>query len=214
MSRLVNSIFLLCGLILGLAAFPVFGQENSGGIEINKRPLKDLAESIKEKKLDWTKPFLVEVEGSLTKEGRFNTAKTKFIKSEGDAKLVEVVKQTFVAVGDSGWLRYLSSQGIEQVKISAAQNSENFSVSIISQQPTVAKANTLSSGLNSIVTAALLLDKNGYKKLGNDEIKLLNGTRTTVQEKTVNINVSLSASDFHEMVKRRMSESKENTGVK
>ncbi len=211
MSRFFNSIFLLCGLILNLAALPVFGQQDSNGTEINKKPLKDLVKSVEGKNVDWAKPFLVELEGSLTRDGKFDTEKTKFIKSEGDAELLEVVKQSFEAVGDSGWLGYLSSQGIKQIKISATQNSETFSVSVISEQPTAARAKTLSSGLNGLINAALLLDKNDTKKFGNDEIKLLQGTRASVQEKTVNINVSLSASDFQEMVKRRMNESKENT---
>lgn len=211
MSKLFNSIFLLCGLILTLAALPVFGQENSSGIEINKKPLKDLAESVKGKNLDWTKPFLVEMEGSLTKEGKFDKAKTKFTKSEGDTELVEVVKQSFVAVSDSGWLGYLSSQGVEQIKISATQNSENFLVSVISQQPTVARANALFSGINMLINTVLMMDKNGVKKLGNDEIKLLQGARATAQEKTVSLNVVISASDFQEIVKRKLNESKENT---
>jgi hypothetical protein len=211
MSRFVNSIFLLCGLILVLAAFPVFGQENSRGLEINKKPLKDLAESVKEKNIDWTKPFLVELEGSLTKEGKFDKEKTKFTKSEGDTELVEVIKQTFEAVSDSGWLGYLSYQGIEKIKISAVQNSENFIISVISQQPTLERANTLSSGLNAIINGALLLDRNSARKLGDDERKLLNAARSTAQEKTVNINFVLPAKDFQEMVKRRISESKGNT---
>lgn len=214
MNKLFNSIFLLCGLILGLAALPIFGQENSNAIEINKKPLKDFTQSVKGKNLDWTKPFLVEMESSLTKDGKFDKEKTKFTKSEGDAELVEVVKQSFEAIGESGWLGYLSSQGIKQVKISVTQNSENFFVSLISEQPTVAKANTLSSGLNSIITTVLMMDKNGVKKLGSDEIKLLQGARATAQEKTVNMNVALSASDFQEMIKRRINEAKENKEAK
>lgn len=214
MSRFVKSIFLLCGLILILAALPVFGQENSNGLEVNKKPLKDLGESVKGKKIDWTKPFLVEMESSLTKEGKFEKEKTKLIKSEGDAELVEVVKQAFAAVGDSGWLGYLGAQGIKQLKISAAQNSENFSVSIVSEQPTVALANSVSSRLKAIINTSLMVHKNGIKKLGDDEIKLLEATRADAQEKTVNLNISLSASDFQEIVKRRINESKENTSAK
>jgi len=214
MSRFVKSFFLLCGLILTLAAFPVLGQENSNGIEINKKPLKDLAESVKVKKIDWAKPFRVELEGSLTKEGKFDQKKTKITKSEGDAELAEVVKQAFAAVSDSGWLGYLRNQGIEKIKISSAQNSETFSVSVISQLPTPERANTISSGLNSLVNIVLMLDKNGTKKLGDDEKKLLSSTRTTVQEKTVNINVSLSANDFQEMLKRQISGLKEKTEAK
>ena len=209
MKRFIKSIFLLCGLILCLAAFPVFGQEGSGEFEINRKPLKDFAASVKGKNIDWTKPFLVEAETVLTKEGFFD--KTKFTKTEGDAETVEAVKQAFEAVGESGWFGYLSQQGIKEIKIAAAQTSENFSVSIVSEQLTVARANTISSGMNAVVTFALMADKNGLKKLGDDEKKLLNATRVTTQEKTVNINVSLAAGDFQEMVRRGLSETKEKT---
>src|SRR5215213_4281333 len=209
MKKFAKSIFLLGGLILCLAAFPVFGQKGSGEFEINRKPLKDFAASVKAKNIDWTKPFLVEAETVLTRDGRFE--QTKFTKTEGDAETVAVVKQAFEAAGESGWLGYLRRQGIKEIKVSAVQNSENFSVSMVSEQPTPERAKTVSSGMNALVTLALMADKNGWKKLGDDEIKLLNATKVTAQEKTVNINVSLAAGDFQEMVMRRVSESKEKT---
>ncbi len=209
MKRFVNSIFLLCGIALSLAAFPVFGQETSNGFEINKKPLKNFAESVKAKNLDWSKLFSVEAETVLTKEGKFDKEKTKFTKTEGDAELVEAVKQAFKAVGESGWFGYLNMQGIKEVKLSASQNSETFSFSLFSEQSTLERANVIASGVNGLVHMVLLLDKNGAKKLGEDEIKLLQGARAGVQEKTVNINISLSASNFQEMVKRRINEAKE-----
>jgi hypothetical protein len=214
MKRFLNSIFLLGGLILSLAAFFVVGQEKTADVVIDKKPLQDFAAYVEEKRLDWTKSFLVEAETGLTKDGKFDREKTKFTKTEGDADLVEAVKKAFQSVGDSGWLGYLSMQGLKDFKLSAAQNSENFSALIVFEQPTPERARTLSSGLNGIVTAALGADKNGLTKLGDDEKKLLNGTKVTSEGKTVTINVSLTAGDFQEMVRRRLSEAKEEKTAK
>ncbi len=208
MKILLNSILLLGGVIISLAAFPVFGQNQRAEIVINKKPLKEFAASVKAKKLDWTKPFLVEVETGLTKDGKFDKEKTKFTKTEGDAETVEAVKRAFEAAGESGWFGYLSQQGIKEIKISVAQNSENFSALIFFEEPSPERARTLSSGLNAMVNAALMADKNGWKKLGADEKKLLSGAEVTAREKTVNINVSLAASDFQEMVRRGLSDEK------
>jgi hypothetical protein len=209
MNGFAASIFLLGGLILTLAAFPVCGQENRDGIEINKQPLKDFAESAGQKDIDWTKSFLVEAETVLTKTGRFDKQKSKFTKSEGDAGMVGIVKQAFEAVGESGWFGYLTDQGVQSVKISAAQNSETFSISVSSALPTVERANTIASAVNHLVGTVLLMDKNDFKKLGEDEKKILSATKVTAGGKIVIINVSLPATDFQEMVKRRPSEPKE-----
>jgi hypothetical protein len=75
MNGFAASIFLLGGLILTLAAFPVCGQENRDGIEINKQPLKDFAESAGQKDIDWTKSFLVEPAGSISKNRNSPKAK-------------------------------------------------------------------------------------------------------------------------------------------
>lgn len=209
MKRFLNSTFLLCGIALLLAAFPVFGQETPNEIEINKKSLKDFAESVKAKSLDWSKSFSVEAETVLTKEGKFDKEKTKFTKAEGDAELVETVKQAFEAAGESGWFVYLSNQGIKEVKLSASQNSVTFSFSLLSEQATLERANTIASAFNGLVHMVLTMDKNGIKKLDEDEKKLLKGAKVTAREKTVNINISLAANDFQEMVRRKLNESKE-----
>jgi hypothetical protein len=207
MKKFAKSISLLCGLILSLAASSAFGQKGSGEFEINRKPLKDFAASVKTKSIDWTKPFLVEAETALNRDGRFE--QTKFTKTEGDTGIVAVVKQAFEAAGESGWFGYLSQQGMKEIKISAVQNAENFAVSIVSEQPTPERANTLSSGMNALVNFVLMADKNGLKKLGDDEKKLLNGAKVTAREKTVNINLSLAAGDFQEMIRRHLSEGKD-----
>jgi hypothetical protein len=208
MKRFLNSFFLLCGLSLALAALPVFGQSEA---VVNKESLKDFAAYLKTKNIDWTKSFLVEAETVLSKDGKFDREKTKFTKTEGDAELIEVAKKGFEAAGESGWLVHLKNQDVDNIKMSASQNSEIFTFSLIFEQLTPQRAATLTSGLNMLFKTALMFDKNGTKKLADDEKKLLTGTKVTAQEKTVNINVSLAANDFREIVRRKLNEEKEKT---
>jgi hypothetical protein len=100
-------------------------------------------------------------------------------------------------------------QGIENIRFSASQNSETFTFLAVTEQPTLARANTIASSFNGLIGAALLADKNGWKKLGEDERKLLSGAKATVAEKSVTINISLAAADFQEMTRRALSEKQE-----
>ena len=209
MRKLTKTFFLLCGLSFALAAFPVFGQQ--GEVEINRQPLKDFAKAVKAKRLDWTKPFSVEAEVVLTKEGKFDKEKTKFIKSEGDTALTEAVKQAFEAAGESGWFGYLNQLGAENIKLSVSQNTEVFSMLLISEHETLERSRTVASALNMMVKFVLMSDENGKKKLGDDEKKLLRNTKVTAEEKSVTINVSIPAADFQEMMRRRLDEKKEET---
>lgn len=220
MRSFIFSIFLLGGLSFALAALPVCGQVNErqqqqrdkvNEIVVNKKPLREFAQMIKErdetKRVDLTKAFLIEVEGVLTKEGKLTQA--KITKTDGDKELVEIAQEGILAIGDSGWLGYLSMHGVEKVKIAIAQTAENFSFTFVSELPTLQRANTVASGTNAIVNAALLLDKNGIKKLGDDERTLLSNTKVTSAEKTANINFTMPAGEFREMIRRRLNEPKE-----
>lgn len=197
MKKILQSIFFLGGVILSLAAFPVCGQS-----EINKKPLRDLVVYAKSKNVDWSKPFLVELKGVLMKNGKIDAAKSNFTRVDGDLQTVEIVKQAFQAFSDSGWLQYLSQQGIENITATVEQTSETFAVSVLSPQATPERAKTLASAFSSMISIVLMMDKNGTKKLGDDEKKLLSGATVTSDAKNVTINLSLPARDFREMVQR------------
>ena len=220
MKRFLVSIFLLGGLSFALAALPVYGQKekNSGRIEmtvvdVKKDVLRDFALMVRrvdeEKRVDWTKPFLVEIEGVLTKEGKLT--QSKIVKSEGDKELIEIAQQGVLAIGDSRSLVYLSNFGTEKIRFIAAQTSEMFSFSVALELSAAEKARTVSSGLSSVLGIALTADKNGTRRLGDDEKTLLTNTKVTSEEKTVSINISMPAGEFREMVRRRLIEPKDKT---
>lgn len=208
MKRLLFSIFLLGGLSFALAAVPVYAQKPNE-IVINKKPLRDFALTVKTKRVDWTKPFLVEVEGVLTKDGKLTQA--EIVKTDGDKELTEIAQQGVLAVGDSGWLGYLRMHGVDKIKFVIAQTAENFSFTFVSELPTPERAKVVASGMANIIAMALIADKNGIKKLGDDERILLNNTKVTAGEKTANITFVMPASEFREMIRRRLNESKTET---
>jgi hypothetical protein len=217
MSRFVNSIFLFCGLILTLAALPVFGQEKTGEIEINRQPLRDFSKIVKEKfdrkEVDLAKSFLIQLDGALTKDGKFDGAKSKFVRTEGDAQTVQIAKQAIEAVGDSGWLGYLRNQGIEKINLTVAQDDSQFSVNLISELPTPERAKTFSTAMTALIQAALLLDKNGSRKLGEDEKLLLSSTKISSENKNFALNIAIPKPTFQEMIQRKLPETEKKEVV-
>ena len=205
MTRFVKSFFLFCGIVSALAAFPVFGQENKDGITINKRPFKDFGEFVKQKldnkEVDLDKPFLVELEGILTKDGRFDTKNTRFIRSEGDAEMIKVAKQAISAISDSGWFAYLQKSGVEKINLILAQDDKTVSSIIKSEMADENKAKTIASGLNAIIQIGKTKIKDG-----EDEKLLLNGANVASKEKQFIINFAMPKSAAQEMINRRLKE--------
>jgi hypothetical protein len=187
-------------------------------VDINKKPLTDLAENVfaklSAKEVDLTQSFTVQMVGSLTKEGRFdvtNDSKTKkpksgFVKSDGDAKTVEVVRQAIEALGDSGWLGYLRNLGVEKVNFTLIQDDENLRAVIVSDFPNPDQANRVSSGFRGLVQGALLADKTGLKKLGDDEKTLLNSAKVTSDGKNFILNVAIPKADAQALIQKKLKE--------
>lgn len=204
--------FLLCGILLTFAAFPVFAQNETGeDIQINKKPMADFGNLVKEKiekgEIDLTKPFKVVVEGVLTRDGKFDTSldketkkpKSQITLAEGDEKMVEVAKMALEAVGDSGWLGYLRNFGAEKVKMTFAQDNENTFLIIESEQATPEKARLMASGLGMVISTAK------YVKLGEDETILINGAqKPTVNGKIFIFNFALPKQIVQDMIKRNL----------
>ena len=215
-----NSIFFLTTLgvylVLGLVltAFPVYAQEKSTKeTEINRKPLEDFAEMLRKEivrgETDFDKPFLVEAELNLTNDGKIDTSKFKFVRIEGDAKMAEIAKTAIAAIGDSGFFAYLQHQGIDKFTFSMQQTDQTFSSIIKSEQQTTARANSLASGLNTILKAVSLIDNQGIKKLDDNSRVLVSNTRITSEEKNVILNFSMPKAEFHQLILRSVKKPKE-----
>jgi len=166
MKKFDKILFLACGLLITLAAFPVVAQENA---ELNKKPLLDFAvllnQKIADKKVDLTKPFSVEVKGVLTKEGKLNPKTAKFAKSEGDAEMIKVGKSFIEAINDSGLFGYLSMLGVDKINFALSQDEKQVTAIIKSEVATAERAKTNASGFNIMLRVAQMQIKNEDDKL-------------------------------------------------
>ena len=197
------------------------------GVVINREPLKDfgkgVAEKVDKKEVDLAVNFNVIADGVVTKEGKLDTSidkkskqpKTRIVLAEGDPKIVAVVKDAISAISDSGWLKYLSNQGIEKISLKFSQSDDSLLVTIVSQQITPERAKTISSGLGGAISGALVLDRMGTVKLGDDEKTLLTAAKVTPNDKLVVLDFVLPKPVAQEMIQRNVQRAREaETGKK
>jgi hypothetical protein len=182
-------------------------------VEINKKPLEDFAETVLAKtaaenkqKIDLTKPFMVVMDGVITKDGKFDKdpKKSKFVKSTGDEEMVNVAKSAIEAIGNSGFLGYLRNLDVEKINFTLIQDDNQIYAIIASEQKSPERANTLTSGFNGLLKSAFLLDSIGTKKLGDDEKILLNSAKTSSKDKQFILNFAMPKKDAHDMINRNL----------
>jgi len=109
--------------------------------EINKKVLKDFAtyaNDLKNQgKLDFEKPFEIEIEAKLDEKGKLKDA--KFTKKSGDENLVELFGKLVAALNDSGFLTYLQPISKDNpgatVKITVKQGEKDVLASVASEAP-------------------------------------------------------------------------------
>jgi hypothetical protein len=198
-----RSISLLCGLALTmLAAFPVFAQTDSKD-EINKQPLRDfgagLSDRVRKKDIDLTKNFLVEIEGELTPEGKFDLQKTKYVRAEGNTKMVNIVKSAIETISDSGIFTYLKQLDMTKINLILAQDDEQIYMSLKSDLAPENKAKTVSSSLNTYVA----IGKQIVAK-DADAKTLSEGTSVSLNGKSVIIKTAVPKSVGQEMIQRKL----------
>jgi hypothetical protein len=186
-------------------------------IVINKKPMQDFAAVVRtkydKKEVDLTQNFKVVAEGFLTKDGKLDVTldknkqpRSRVTIKEGNPEMIAIAEQAIAAIGDSGWLGYLRNQGVEKINFTVVQNNDNLQVVITSDQPTPERAKTMASGLNGVIQGALLLDKNGVKKLGDDERVLLSSAKVTDSGKQFILDFVLAKPIAQEMITRKLKE--------
>ena len=214
MKKFNQTIFLVCGIVLTLAAFPVFAQEENRANrnEINKKPFQDFAGYVKEKtatgKVDLSKPFSIELESVLTKDGKFDAKQSKFIKTEGDAEMIEIGKRFIEAVGDSGVFGYLKDLGIVKFNLTLAQNDSQTYAVVITEQLKEQRAKTIATLFGMAIRMSSLPDKEGRRILSDDERVLFNGVKLESEDGKLLINAVYEKSAIQEMINRRLRELK------
>lgn len=172
--------------------------------EINKKVLKDFAayaNDLKNQgKLDFEKPFEIEIEAKLDEKGKLKDA--KFTKKSGDENLVELFGKLVAALNDSGFLTYLQPISKDNpgatVKITVKQGEKEVLASVASEASSTERAESLAKALNN------LLYFGASSRAGHDEEVLMKNTNATPDGKRVMVNFSMPRQSVIDMIKKNL----------
>ncbi len=192
------------GLVIAGSTPQVLAQDKTDtDITINKRPLYDLSDSVRKKignkEIDLTAPFSVECEAFFTSKGNLDQKLSKFTVISGDPKMAELAKNAIEAIGDSGYFQYLQAfDHISKAQIKISQDSQNFSLNILSNAKSKERARTISSALTTLISLAVMQSKN------EDDKFLLKGVTTTSDKTAFEIKFVLPANELQNFILRKI----------
>lgn len=184
------------------------------GVYINKRPTKDLAgETLKlleanPPKIKLDAPFKVTIAGTL---GLGKDGKTVVLKNPvpvpdktrpNDPAMEKFVQDWILAVGDAGWFGYLDKLKSKKVVITIEQNDTEIIANVRADQPTVNDANTVASGLRTLIGFAV-------DKASGDEQTFLKLAEVTSDGKAFILNFRIPKQEAQDMIQRKLAESKQ-----
>ena len=172
--------------------------------EINKKVLKDFAayaNDLKNQgKLDFEKPFEIEIEAKLDEKGKLKDA--KFTKKAGDENLVDLFGKLVAALNDSGFLTYLQPISKDNpdatVKIIVKQGEKEVLASVTSEASSPERAESLAKALNN------LLYFGAGSRAGHDEEVLMKNTNAAPDGKRVVVNFSMPRQSVVDMIKKQL----------
>lgn len=176
-------------------------------IEINKKPLTDFADEVavkwSAKEIDLNQPFLVIMNGVLTPEGKLDREKSKFdaAKQKGDQKMIDTAKLAIEAVGDSGFLTYLKSLGVDKFALTLVQDDTQITAIISAPQKNENDAKTIASGLNGYISLGKTTVENP-----SDERLLLDNAKVVADGKNLILNFVMPKPVAQEMINRKLKE--------
>ena len=172
--------------------------------EINKKVLKDFAAyatKLKDEgKLDFEKPFEIEIEAKLDANGKLKDP--KFTKKAGDENLVDLFGRLVSALNDSGFLTYLQPISKDNpdatVKIVVKQGEKEVLASVTSEASSPERAESLAKALNN------LLFFGAGSRAGRDEEVLMKNTNASPDGKRVVVNFSMPRQSVVDMIKKNL----------
>lgn len=175
----------------------------------NKKPLEDFRDLVKEKvekkEVNLQAPFSITVDGALTKEGKLDPKKTRFINPSGDPKMIDVAKAGIEALNNSGVFTYLDKLGDKRIVMTLTQDQNGITAVVQSQVETEEKAKSIASGFNTLISVGKMLRK------GNDEAVLMESAKVTNQGKVFVMNFALPQAVAQDMIRRSLTETEKKT---
>jgi hypothetical protein len=185
-------------------------EQDKHGVFINKRPTREFADStvdqIQSGKINLEAPFRVVVSGKLAAKNKsivLTDAKIEPVTQpeNSDPAMVKLTQDGIMAISDAGWFGYIHNLGSKKVVITVEQTVDNFSASIRADQPSESQARTAASGLQMMTSI-------GKDQAKGDEKIILSAMTITSETDNIVIGLSLPKTEFHELIKRKIADSK------
>ena len=164
-----------------------------------------MKDELAKKEVDLNAPFSVEVEGGLTKGNEIDLTRTRFVRMEGDKQILEVVKNGFTAVSDSGYFKYLSALSDKTFHLSMVQDDANFSLTLHVGVDSVRHAKMLET-LSKVYISSTIQKKERpeatqYEK---DDLALLKGASISLEGTKLIVKVFMPKSVIHGIIQRKL----------
>lgn len=187
----------------------------SDGIAFNRKPLDDYTDNVvtqwDKKQIDLTKNFEVTLISKLTEDGKLAEGK-KFIRVSGDDDIAKVAIDALLAISDSGFLGYLKTLDIDDIKLTLKQDDEKISMQLISNQKTSRNAISTARGLRGSISLAKGLVKTEDEKFLLDKASVTNDGRNLIM--IVDIPKDVATKMMNDQLKSALAKRNEKKGEK
>ncbi|HSI88894.1 MAG TPA: hypothetical protein VK918_07540 [Pyrinomonadaceae bacterium] len=192
---------------------PQATQGSGSGVDINRRPIVDLANHVNELRdesgLNLQGNFIIKARGRLDKEGKLDPKTFRYMEAQGEEQLVGVVQEGISSINAAGFLKYLHMLSGEDLNLIFQQDAENLSALIESQMASETRAKSVKSLLE------LFLNDTRNKKMrpdatqdDKDDLTLLQGAVVRQEGAKLIIEFVVPKNVAHPMIERKLAEQK------
>ena len=181
------------------------------GIEINKRPIADLGNSVNDlvakNELDLQTPFIGSAKGRLNKDGRIDPKTLKLQIESPDKDMQKIVQDGILAIDAAGYLQYLKAISGKDFDILLKQDEANISATVQSEMETETRAKSIKSSLDLALSLAKLKKQSADADQNDkDDLVLLDGAKIEIVGKRVVITFTVPKEVAHPMIQRKLAE--------
>lgn len=181
------------------------------GIEINKRPVADLGNTVNDllakNELDLQTPFIGSAKGKLTKEGRIDPKTLKLLIESTDPDMQKVVQDGILAIDAAGYLQYLKAISGKNFDLLLKQDETNISATVQSEMETETRAKSIKSSLDLALSLAKMKKSSASADQNDkDDLVLLENAKVETVGKRVVITFTVPKEIAHPMIQRKLAE--------
>ncbi|HMO82449.1 MAG TPA: hypothetical protein PKD24_16870 [Pyrinomonadaceae bacterium] len=184
----------------------------TGGIDINRRPMIDLANHVNDlrdaNQVDLRSEFSLSARGRLTKDGRLDPRSFRFISATGtDPSMIDVVKESVEAFNDAGFLQYIDLLTGRDLALEIQQDAENITAVVESEVESETRARSVKTILDmGINEARKRKSRPDASQNDKDELVLLENASVEVVGRKVIIRFLGPKAIVHPMIERKLAE--------